>query len=270
MVNKGTGPPGPTTATVPYADPSKLAVVTDICAIIGLPRQSCIGFCVDSTGQLRGAYAADQRNIRYVECGVKLADLITNQTSNLSFREQCSLSITLASSLLQLSHTPWLLGSWNKDDILFLRTKNDATSNEVDVQHPYLTREHTPGANTATSIVKPHRNDASKLLALGVMLLEIWNKKPVEAKRKPQFFGPNNVANELTDFQTVKEWLTELDRQGYLTFGVRTAIGYCLKCFADPTASFANEAFVRSIQDEILTPLEMDMGYHTFGPDHFR
>ncbi|KAF2809247.1 uncharacterized protein BDZ99DRAFT_534021 [Mytilinidion resinicola] len=62
-----------------------------------------------------------QRSITFVDDGVSLDNLLVK--SALIPQEKYALSITLTSSLLQLSHTLWLPNSWNKTDIIFLRAK---------------------------------------------------------------------------------------------------------------------------------------------------
>jgi hypothetical protein len=87
------------------------------------------------------------------------------------------LSITLAASLLQLAHTPWLDRSWHKGNIVFLRAK-DKSLRLADVQHPYLTLQHTSKQVDTDRNALGH--DSSKLLALGVMLVEICSGEPIE------------------------------------------------------------------------------------------
>lgn len=41
-----------------YYDLAKLQIVIDICSELQNPRYTCVGFCMDDHGQLRGAYDA--------------------------------------------------------------------------------------------------------------------------------------------------------------------------------------------------------------------
>ncbi|EXJ78184.1 hypothetical protein A1O3_09345 [Capronia epimyces CBS 606.96] len=109
-----------TLAPLPCPNPSQLQIVTDLCSILQNPCHPCIGFCLDGEGHLRGAYNA-QRSVAYVDGGASLEDVLTN--NGLDRQEQYNLSITLTSSMLQLSHTPWLQETWSKADIIFLRAK---------------------------------------------------------------------------------------------------------------------------------------------------
>jgi hypothetical protein len=128
----------------PYGDISKLKEVTDLCLVLQQPTHHCVGFCLDDQGKLRGVYPAQKQAFSYVEDTTTLGDVLSGMPGTLSKEEIYNLSITLTSSLLQLSHTPWLNQSWNKSDIVFLRAK-DGTSPTADVKHPYLTKTHTPG-----------------------------------------------------------------------------------------------------------------------------
>lgn len=196
-------PPPTPGSQAPYLDPSRLQVVTNLCSVLQQPSHPWIGFCLDSEGHLRGAYPAQPRALAYVENAVSLGDMLVKRQGSLSKEEAYSLSITLSSSLLQLSHTPWLGQSWDKADIIFLRAK-DGSGLFVDMKHPYLTREHT---SNNTGVIRHNAypgNDCSKLLSLGVLLMEIDSGQPIENLRLPEDLGPNNEPNELSNLQAAR------------------------------------------------------------------
>lgn len=108
--------------------------------------------------------------------GVSLRDIIMKQSGAMRPQERYNLFITLTSSLLQLSHTPWFQETWSKTDILFFRANDGYPSSgiTVDVRHPYLTREY----KNSTALIRQNISqpfDSIKIVALGVMLL---NAKP--------------------------------------------------------------------------------------------
>ncbi|KAF3195663.1 hypothetical protein TWF225_000059 [Orbilia oligospora] len=198
--------------TPPYQDPSQLQIVTDLCSILQNPRHPCIGFCLDSDGHLRGSYNA-QREFASTEGETTLQDILTKQPGSLSLQERYNLSITLTSSMLQLSHTPWLQEGWSKADIIFLNAKGGRSMprTKVDIQRPYLTREHKQIATLARkSSGEP--NDSSKVLALGIMLLEIWYGLPIEKFMLPDDLGPNNRETEITYLQAARRCV--MDKAG--------------------------------------------------------
>ena len=238
-----------------YLELSQLQVVTNLCSVLRQPSHPWLGFYLDSNGHLRGAYPAQPRALAYVENAVSLGEMLAERQASLSKEDVYSLSITLSSSLLQLSHTPWLGQSWNKADIIFLRAK-DGSASSVDVKHPYLTREH----KSDNASVIPHNgypeNDCSKLLALGVLLIEINASQPLESMRLPGDLVPDSEPNELTDLQAGRRWVLEQKNKGNLTLGFSSAISHCLKCFVDPTASLQNPDFRRAVEEQVLAPLE--------------
>jgi hypothetical protein len=251
--------------TLPYVDPSKLQVVTNLCSILQQPCHPWIGFCVDDNGYLRGAYPAHDRSVTYVENGIGLDEILTNRSRSLSKEEVYNLSITLTSSLLQLSHTPWLQQTWHKADIIFLRA-NDGSAVTVDVKHPYLTREHKSDPIQLVRHNVFSGNDCSKLLALGTMLLEICGGQPIENLRRPEDLGPNNEPNELSNLGAARRWLLEQKRKGDISFAFYSAISHCLKCFVDPTANLENMEFARTIEEQVLAPLEEEQNVLLWGP----
>jgi hypothetical protein len=235
-------------------DSSQLRIITNLCSILRQPCYPCMGFSVDCNGVV-SAYPAQKPTATYVENSVTLNDLLSRGTVSFSKQEVYTLSITLVCSLLQLNHTPWLKQSWNKTDIIFLRA-NSTSAVAVDVKHPYLTHEHKSDGTLSTRRQNVPRNDCSKLLALGVMLVEISCSQCIEKLRKPEDLGPNNEPTELSNLNAVRRWLEQQQNMGNISFAFYSAISYCLKCFVDPTANLDNPEFSRTIEERVLAPLE--------------
>ncbi|KAF2809248.1 uncharacterized protein BDZ99DRAFT_464025 [Mytilinidion resinicola] len=98
------------------------------------------------------------------------------------------------------------------------------------------------------------------------MLLEIFFGLPIEDVRKPEDLGPNNQPNEMSDFQAVLRWLREREDAGEVSsFAFHSATGYCLKCFVGPSASLKNEYFSKTVEAQILPPLEEEMTSLLYG-----
>ncbi|KAF2465073.1 uncharacterized protein BDR25DRAFT_295894 [Lindgomyces ingoldianus] len=241
----------------PYEDLSRLQVVTDICATIQAPSHPWIGFCLDSDGYLRGAYPTESRSPVHTQNEVTLQDLFQEQHI-ISKLDQYNLSVTLSSSLLQLSQTPWLCRNWSKTDIVFLRTV-DASGLSVSIRHPYLKKEHRWGDQEWTERDAHSMNDCSKLLGLGVLLVEITSGRSIESMRLREDLGPNGYANEVTDLQVARRWLLEQKNSGNLTLGFESAISHCLKSYVDPTSRLRSEDFRGTVKNEVLAPLRREM-----------
>lgn len=251
--------PLPTPNTqAPYLDPSQLQIVTDLCSVIKQPCHPLMGLCLDSNDHLRGVYPAQPRALTYVEKSVSLAEILVEQKRLLSKKEVYNLCITLSSSLLQLSQTPWLSQSWEKADIIFHRAK-DGSASSVDVEHPYLTREHiSKDVGLGLNDTHPAR-DSSKLLALGVLLVEIHSGKPIENMWLQGDLGFNGKPNELTKPIVVQRWLQEQMINGNLSTAFHSAISHCLDCSTSSTADLQSLDFRRTVEERVLAPLEKEM-----------
>ncbi|KAK6501617.1 hypothetical protein TWF481_009452 [Arthrobotrys musiformis] len=249
-----------------YNDPSQLQIITDICSILQSPCHPCIGFCLDSDGQLRGSYNA-QRDIAYSEGETTLCDILAKHPRALGPQERYNLSITLTSSMLQLSNTPWLREGWSKADISFLSAKDGCSMSrpKFDIMRPYLTREHKKIATLARKN-SGEPNDSSKVLALGIMLFEISYGIPIEELITPDDLGPNSQPTEISYLQVVRRYIMGKEGKGQFSFAFLNAISYCLQCFMNPGATLSDLTFFKTIEEQVLAPLEAEMDMLLFGP----
>ena len=236
-------------------DPSKLPVVTNLCTEIKQPPHAWPGFCLDTKGHLRGYYQAHPQVAVAANDIINLAGML-GQKYDLSLEETYSLSVTLSSSLLQLSQTPWLSHSWTKSDLLFLRAKN-ASIPRIDFRHPYLTTEHIPGR----AIASIRRNDSSNVLALAILLVEILSGQPIESLRRPEDMGIGQQPHEFTDLQVAHRWTIAKEESGNLTSGFQSAISHCLKCFVGSALDLTDAASRVMIEEQVLSPLQEEMSF---------
>ncbi|KAF1960347.1 hypothetical protein CC80DRAFT_582911 [Byssothecium circinans] len=262
----------PRQATTAAFDPllghnlSSLQIVTDLCFTLQNESRTCLDFCLDNDGHLRGTHDT-KRTVAYINDEVSLENILQKRSYNLSQKERYTLSITLASSLLQLSQTPWLQGPWNKADIIFLRAKDRRPVSEfaVDLAHPYLAREHkhtSPSIQTNGNV----SNDSLKVVNLGIMLLEICYSLPIEELLEPDDVGPNGQHTSISYLQAARRCLMRNEDRGEFSFAFSKAISYCLQCFLNPNVDLSNIDFLKSIEAKVLVPLEDEMGILLFGP----
>lgn len=243
---------------LPFGDPAELSIVTDLCASLQRSCARCAGFYLDSADQLRGTVDT-ARAITYAETEVSLKDLLQDQLYQLKQLERYTLAITLIASLLQLAQTPWLSNSWSETDIVFLRARavEPGFGLPVDVEHPYLARKQGAVNNKSSG------TDSSRLLQLAVMLLEICYGRSICE------IGANRGATPMTEiesFQVVRDWLTKQRDSGEISHAFLKAISYCHSCFADGSASLANDDLTKAIEEKVLFPLEEEMHVLLFGP----
>ncbi|KAK0707941.1 hypothetical protein B0H67DRAFT_588952 [Lasiosphaeris hirsuta] len=227
--------------------PLQLPEVTDICSTIESAAHPLVGFRLCPSGILRGPYEVESPPCKLsAEC-VALCDFLSvTKREDFSLLDLYMLAITLVSSILQLSETPWLQQLWSKQNIQFLRLR-DNRDDSVDIRHPYLIQ----GGPGTTPSDRRQPVDGRNMLALAIMLLEIQSGTPIESVRQDQE----------ADLTTAKRWLDMRLEAGRLSWQFAGAITSCLQCYLDPSASFSNPDFFRAVEEKVLGPLENEMQY---------
>lgn len=97
-----------------------------------------------------------------------LARGLQDETARLTPKQQTILALDVASSVLQFRQTNWLLTPWSSKTIKLISTSTRAFV-EADLQ---------PLGPQSTALAEP--DPLSTLLELAILLLEIWNHKPLE------------------------------------------------------------------------------------------
>ncbi|OCL12164.1 hypothetical protein AOQ84DRAFT_285759 [Glonium stellatum] len=267
-------PPSSSNSSV-YDNMRMLKYVTNMCSALQqfAPLNSRPGFFLDPQGKLRGIYPASKRLFAEGNNFVTLDELLRGVSSEAGKKEKLTkeefyiLAVTLSSSLLQLHTTPWLGSRWSKKDIVFLQNGNPSTHN-VDIRHPYITQvyfsqsisEVPPGNAT----ISDSGDDSSRLLALAVMLLEIYFNQPIELQRSEKDCASSQRSNELDDLGIVKRWIGQ--EKGNLSWAFQNAVSHCMKCFVDPSANLNNADFRQGVIDQVLLPLQDELLLWTEGP----
>lgn len=232
--------------------------VTDLCSALEFAAHPLLGFRLCSSSILRGPYEVKTPPCKLsAEC-VTLGSVLPHlKREDFPLPDIYILAITLVSSILQLSGTPWLQSSWNKQSLQFLRLRDDS-NNSVDIKHPYLAQCKW---DTSESIPVKQRQpvDGRNMLALAIMLLEINSGTPIESMRQSEDIGPGEQWSEGADLVTANWWLKRRVEMGRLTRRFADAITYCLQCYLDPFASFDNPEFSRAVIEKVLEPLEGEM-----------
>lgn len=128
----------------------------------------------------------------------------------LTNEERYILSVTLASSFLQLHKTPWLGDLWSKNDVFF-KTASRQGQHHVNVRYPYVMKNYQQTTNPTATIWRsktPSTHGSSvNLLTLAKILLEIRLDDSIENHRQPEDLGPNALVNEATDLLALKRWI---------------------------------------------------------------
>lgn len=238
---------------------SRLHKVTDMCTTLKSFSDSCPGFYVERNGNLVGTYHV-QQDIVHADELTCLDDILRKKPGSINPQDGYSLAIILTASLLHLSHTPWLLSTLDKTDIAFLRLKGCTSSRLIDIKQPYLVREifknHSQNAHGG---IQP--KDAFTMAALGIVLLEIYYRLPVESM---EGLGSSGVPLDHVD--SIQRWVEDRENRGELTFAFAKSVKYCLQCTKEPDKKLLEPTFLADIELNVLKPLEEELHMLVHGP----
>lgn len=246
------------------------------------PPHPAVVFCLDDTGCLKSHPPVGEIPAECVHQSSSLEALLPDFQSKSPIAEVYGLAITLISSILQLSHTPWLETKWNKRNIVFARANSHKPST-VDLRYPSLVKEfyqgtfpQSPSSKSSQLIKKsgaefqknygtPVNRTCSNLLALAVMLLEISSGTPVEKRVR----GDQTItilSNDQSVFQLAGGWFKEEKSNGRLSCAFDQAILTCLQEYLNPDANFDDDQYCNVFKEKALLPLEEEMEFLLFGP----
>jgi hypothetical protein len=161
------------------------------------------------------------RRIHFFETAspASLQELLSGSTK-LGPREKRELALTCAYSLLLLHDSPWLSRGWGKDELFFFYK----TDTEPDFQRPFLSTRFELPAREVGQAGSGAFHPNSNILALSILLIEIFNEKPIESWRtvkEKAMVTPKTSAN--TDLNVACRVAKKMD-----DFPHRSAIEACL------------------------------------------
>jgi hypothetical protein len=261
--------PPPYSISDPKIDPSQsLQEVTDICASISQVQSTAsrIGLSLDAKKKLRGVYTIDkpEKTIPTSET-VTLEDLLDRRPTvngrrvKLSKKERYSLALTLASSVLYLNSTPWLINQWTARDIQFHQTVTTTTF--IDVEHPYLAP--APADSVDDPAVKKKalsfQNKNTVLVALAVALLELYFGTTVGRYQEAEHGACNPAVhqNSVLLWAMAHQWAEE--SQDELSAAFLSAVRHCLRCFSEVGVSLQDSEFLQAAAEGIVLPLQEEL-----------
>ncbi|MCJ1307423.1 hypothetical protein MMC25_001069 [Agyrium rufum] len=194
------------------------------------------------------------------EIGIPLNTLLGESQSRLKLKESRALAVVLAHAILHYCEGPWVSQTWNKEHVNFF-----ATVDGPDLMRPYLATQFeapTSRSEEASDSIYSHPNPA--LLALGILLLELYLSKPIES-----LWEFDDTEDGMEGVNT--NWITaekQLEKMGDdLYEGYRNAIQACLNInYADreDSLSLDDEGFRNLVYERVVVPLEdeLDNGFH--------
>lgn len=109
--------------------------------------------------------------------GIPLNTLLGDSQSRLKLKESRSLAVVLSHAILHFCESPWISSTWNKEHVNFF-----ATANGADLMRPYLaTKFEDSNSRLAEGSENMYTHPNPALLALGILLLELYLSKPIES-----------------------------------------------------------------------------------------
>jgi hypothetical protein len=179
----------------------------------------------------------------------------------LSCRDRLQIAVIIASSVVQLHGSPWLLntGTLTSRDIHFF--VDNAGEIAISCGDPILVKRLAGPApitvmNQASEAVTSKRNPA--LLSLGYLLLELFLEDTMESFRASgQVTG--SVGNVLSDYITAQK---ALERATFPSENYRSAVSRCLQGdlhVCKPGRGFESEDYCQEFYSGVIALLEKDL-----------
>ncbi|KAI9717098.1 MAG: hypothetical protein M1828_007431 [Chrysothrix sp. TS-e1954] len=228
--------------------------ILDLCATLGESQSSDrpIGHLPDD--QLKHLIFVSTPPKEIAKQSTTLAQMLK---TGIARRQRIVLSITLASSLLQLYQTQWLSSSWGKEEVLFLRDERDPA--QFDVSKPFLARQ-TYAYPANPEVLECDGRQA--LLHLGIVLLELCFGQSLEEQSFwKDFLGPDGKPNRFTNRCAATNWQESVLGEGGELFS--TAIGRCIDCaFETSSTILADSELRQAVHDNVVEQLQSVLKAH--------
>ncbi|KAK3363767.1 hypothetical protein B0T25DRAFT_528416 [Lasiosphaeria hispida] len=249
------------------------APITALCALLRQPSTPYCGYlAADEDGRYH-IYTVSHRTVPTFH-SITLDQLLLGTDNTLNFpkltREQrYTLSLTIASSFLQLFHSPWLPPLLQKSDIFF--TTSTSTPQGLPLlDQPHLNSTFTSTTTTtinnnvgnsstpttqAPQVEVPHYTDA--LSHLGIILLELcFGARLDEQPHRTQWpFGSCAAEKAVFDVAAAREWQRDVKEEA--GFAYAEAVGWCLGgCAQLGGITAAPERWRRDMLRRVVLPLQ--------------
>jgi hypothetical protein len=230
-------PSCPPPALLKSTSPGQMSHIKDLCSTLSTHCPECFGF-LDEDEHRFLIYPVSQTTLSSSLSTVTLDNLLQD-AQGLTRRKRYFLALTLASSYLQLSSTPWLDLPLRKDNIVFLQDPSDPDSTRL--ESPYIRREIFRTSPTRST-------DA--ISSLGIRLLELCFGTSLENNkfRKQMPVGDSTLA-PMFDFAAAIQWSKTVSEEAGPEFA--EAIEWCLHAKELSDGSWRKELWTH-----VIVPLD--------------
>ena len=244
--------------------------ITDLCNALDVKHPSAVPKAASTP---LGYLAPEDSEIRFaihlnhptpaMQPHISLAQLLSGEVDQpLTRRQRYRLSLTLASSFVQLQDTAWLQAAWDKRNVYFFTCRPNPTESPFVVsqfrqQSGPATTEPSTGAlrqaNTAGG------QDVAGIACLGILLLELCFGRAIE--RHPNWLAmPSGAAGEQMRaglaLVAALEWLKDVNDEAGADY--TEAVEWCLTgCRTMPS----DGSWRKVMLEKVVEPLERCYGY---------
>ncbi|KAF2727512.1 hypothetical protein EJ04DRAFT_581990 [Polyplosphaeria fusca] len=189
------------------------------------------------------------------EAPVSLQKLLSKNVK-MGPKEKRELAVICAYSLLLLHGTPWLSCGWDKTNLSFFYK---LTGDEPDFTRPFISTRFEQHARqiSQSGLTVFHRN--SHILALGILMIEVLNEKPIECWRTGAEIESVSPETEATiNWLVADRIIKKMDNSPS-----KTAISACLNLDWIPQGRRVEleDTDVRDgLYKHVIQPLEVEIG----------
>jgi hypothetical protein len=175
-----------------------------------------------------------------------------HEEARLTPKQQTLLALDIASSILQLRQTCWLMAPWNNKTIKFLisKTKMSKPSTLSGYTVGPFVEQHLNMTQSNPAVLFPEPDPKTALLELAILLLEIWHHKTLE-----MWAANADVKVETADHRRIAviRWL-ELTSERLPPYHL-TAVEQCLAICSGRLRYWDDDKFQKYYCENIIKPL---------------
>ncbi|OXV08982.1 hypothetical protein Egran_03256 [Elaphomyces granulatus] len=225
------------------------------CGIITNRNRSQLKLAVSDDGLVFHGSAPLSRGFLLSASSVSLAKLL--KITKLSWKMKLLLSYFLAKAVWQYYDSDWMQREWTKEMVHFMFEQRSKTPKGIFINEPFLSARFDSRQPAQEKDNEFRSHLLPKILALGIMFLEIELGIDIKDHRMPEDLGPGGEPAVNADHIAAMEVFNETEWDKRETFGVfRHVIGACLipddfKPFLDDIQGLRD-----ALKKHILNPLQ--------------
>ncbi|KAL6876104.1 hypothetical protein HDV57DRAFT_152424 [Trichoderma longibrachiatum] len=229
--------------------------ISNLCTTFGLPESSCYGYLIDEDCRYY-VFSVPQPGSEAMAT-VTLDQILRGELHlELTRMQRYTLSLTIASTYLQLLGSPWLPTMPRRVDISF----HDAIEKTpaISLDEPHIT-QHFTGSHTDDGLAAADKHSRfAALYHLGIMLLELCFGRLIEdrLRRTGRPVRENDSEEAVHDiFLAALEWLGDVNDEAGPAYA--DAVSWCLtgnRCAAE-------EKWRQDMLDKVIQPLKLSRDF---------